>query len=258
MKHRVIFVLVIVALAATLLSIKQRSQKPEGISKETLEAKLSRLPLTNLDTPDITDPEKKRVRQKRNAQHNSETGSDGRKPPVLNEKLEAVLLDLPLTHHREEPALPIEQSDLVIVATVIDVAAHISEDKTNVYSEATVKVEEVLKGKPPIQPGDVVTTTRKGGAVRLPSGKILRRAALGRNIPEAGCTYLFFLKYRDESEDFSIITAYQLQGGLITPLDGTITLKKGGTFTLFRGYESYAGQATSSLLADVRAAISKL
>jgi len=257
MKSRLILVLLIATLAATLIAVKQSSQKPERLPKETLDEKLLRLPVTDLTASDIADPEKKRLRQIRNAKHNSEAGPDGQKRAVLSERLETVVLDLPLTTHAEEPALPIDQSDVVIVGRVTNVNAYISEDKTTVYSEATVKVEEVLTGESPIQPGDVVTTTRDGGAVRLPSGKILRRGRLGRNIPEASRTYLFFLDYLDEIKDFSIITAYELSEGVVTPLDGTITIHRGGRFTLFRGYESYAGQAASILLADVRAAISK-
>ena len=69
------------------------------------------------------------------------------------------------SHAPEEPALPIIQSDAIVIGQVTSAQAHLSSDKTNVYSEFVVRVNDVLKsdrfGLPGV--GGFITTTRPGG-----------------------------------------------------------------------------------------------
>jgi hypothetical protein len=63
-----------------------------------------------------------------------------------------------------------------------------------------------------IQSGDSVDVQRYGGAIRLPSGKVLFRALRDFSMPLVGKRYLLFLKYDPSTEDFHIVTGYQLDG----------------------------------------------
>lgn len=260
MRHSSFILLLVVAIfaTATILAFKAPNRfDPRPQSKETLEERLKRLPITDFDAPEPIDAEKKLLRQARNSRHNSSVTPEGVKPPVLSEIMETVLVDLPLSNQRQEPPIPVAQSNAVVIGTVRDTRAYLSGDKTGVYSEIVISVEDVLKTdtRCSLRSGDTIDAERWGGAVRFPSGKILRRAFLGRGIPISGHRYLLFLTYNEDGKDFSIVTGYELTRDQVVPLDGTATLEKGGRFEQFSGYEAYAGTPLTSFLAEVRAAI---
>ncbi len=221
---------------------------------ETIADKLARLPIAKVNAPEPIDPEEKFLRDIRNARHNSPLDSEKH---VLTEKMEPILLDLPLSDQRPAPALPVTMSDAIVLGSVTEVRAFLSDDKTKIYSEARIQAEDILKELPSseLAPGSFLEAERSGGAIEFPSGKVLRRISLGRNIPQVGHRYLFFLTYHKDGRDFSILTAYEITADQICPLDGTADLEKGGHFPQFRNYEMYAGTPVSNFLAQVRAAI---
>jgi hypothetical protein len=148
-------------------------------------------------------------------------------------------------------ALPFSYSDVVLIGGVLDAKAHLSNDRTGIYSEFGVQVQEVLKNSTsnPIHAGDVISLERFGGAVRFPSGVIQRYETVGQGMPTAGGVYLFFLKQM-EPPDFSIITGYQLDAELVSPLDGTVVEQGNGSFP----FDIYQGVDRSSFLRLARAA----
>jgi hypothetical protein len=98
----------------------------------------------------------------------------------------------------------------------------LSDDRRDIYSEFTVSVQEVStisSAERHIQSGDSVAVERHGGAVRLPSGKVLRRALRDFSMPLVGKRYLLFLKYDPSTEGFHIVTGYQLDGRHTYSLD---------------------------------------
>jgi hypothetical protein len=171
--------------------------------------------------------------------------------------MEPVVLHGSWSHQPDEPAIPASSSDAVVTGTINDVNAYISTDRTTVYSEVTLNIEEVLKQDPsyPLVAGLTLSAERPGGAVRFPSGKILRRGNLGRNIPEAGRRYLLFLKYNEDGKDFSIVTGYQFLDNRVLPLDGTADIDKGRNGPPFGAYERNRGAEVSAFLKNVRSVI---
>lgn len=113
------------------------------------------------------------------------------------------------------PALPVLRSSAIVVGEVINAEAHLSDDNTNIYSEFTVHVEDVLKsvnGKP--LGNETIIVERLGGRVRMPSGKIVISMVDHQEMPQKNKRYVFFLK-----EDFRLITAYELRNDKVFPLD---------------------------------------
>jgi len=264
MRRNILLLVLAVISAATFLTTKslitngQRSQTSQP-TKETLDERLSRLPITDFTAPEPADPEMRRLRRARNKRNNI-SGVPEELKRVLNDNMEPVLLHLTWTHQPDEPAIPASNSDAIVTGTVKEVKAYVSTDRTTVYSEVTLNIEEVLKRPPghPLASGLTLSAERQGGAVRFPSGKILRRGSLGRNIPEAGRRYLLFLKYNEDGEDFSIVTGYQLLDNRVLPLDGEGDLEKGGNGPPFRNYERYRNAEAVTFLNEVRAAINAL
>ena len=118
------------------------------------------------------------------------------------------------------PALPTAKSDLVVVGEVTQAEAQLSEDETNIYSEFTIQISEVLKNDSPstLAAGNSVVVERLGGRVRLPSGKVVVSRIDKQDLPRIGKRYVLFLT-KDKDGDFHILTGYELRDGKVFPLD---------------------------------------
>lgn len=118
------------------------------------------------------------------------------------------------------PAIPAGKSDGIVIGKVKSGKAFLSDDKTGIYSEFTIYIEQVLKSNSFTQEGQEIVAERAGGAVRFPSGKVQRiEVYKGQEMPQIETSYIFFLKKLDNERDFSILTAYRLQGEMVEPLD---------------------------------------
>lgn len=156
--------------------------------------------------------------------------------------------ELPLNNHwnwRLSGPLPSPESDAVILCIVLDAKAYLSNDRTGVYSEFSVRVDEVLKDNKslPIQKDDSIAVEREGGAVQFSSGRLQRYAIASQNMPLVGGEYLLFLKLNAEGGDFTLLTGYQLRKGRVFPLD---------SLDLFA---SFNGASRESFLTSVRESI---
>jgi len=140
--------------------------------------------------------------------------------PELGEQSDPDLVGGGSSHFSRDP-LPFSQSAAVVVGQVTAGQAHLSDDKREIYSEFNVSVQEALtvSSARHIQSGDSVDVERYGGALRLPSGKVLFRAFRDFSMPLVGKRYLLFLKYDPNTEDFHIVTGYQLDGEHTYKLD---------------------------------------
>jgi hypothetical protein len=127
------------------------------------------------------------------------------------------------------PAFPVEKSAAVVIGRVTKAAAHLSENKTNIYSEFEVQIDEVLKNDgSSIASGSSLIVERAGGRVKLPSGKLVVSIVEHQQLPEVGRQYLLFLTHESplfgepNKEDFFILTAYEFRDGRVFPLDKTL------------------------------------
>ena len=139
--------------------------------------------------------------------------------PELGENSQT-LWDLPESHFQKSP-MPFDTSDAVVVGTVTAGQSYLSNDKRNIYSEFKLKLLETIKTPiaPYLRARDTIDIQRKGGAIRLPSGKVVVRAALVDSMPQVGKRYLLFLKYDQGAEDYAVLTGYLLDGNEVYCLD---------------------------------------
>ncbi|HEY7415507.1 MAG TPA: hypothetical protein VH593_09965 [Ktedonobacteraceae bacterium] len=146
------------------------------------------------------------------------------------------------------PALPVAQSDTIVVGSVTGSHAFLSNDKHVVYSEFYLQVEQMLKdGTQNINLGDVITTTRYGGIVRFPSGRKYVYRLSRQAWPATGSRYVLFLR-RNQSGDFDILTGYEIRNGEAEPLDGS---DKGHPLQ----FQKYAGTPEAAFLEEIRTTI---
>lgn len=166
------------------------------------------------DKQDLPDPEKNAKRKEKQKRYNDGELVDSRGDPGVDEAA------LTLEPHFTLPALPVAESEIVVVGTIGTAQAHLSESKLNVFSEFTLAVEDVLKSKiQGVAQGSVLTIDRVGGHVKYPNGHRILFRITGLNMPQIGGRYLLFLTSTHNKEDISILTGYQLTPDGAIPLD---------------------------------------
>lgn len=154
---------------------------------------------------------------------------------AFNEDHPIDMLNNPVSHGGTGP-LPAYPSHGVLSGVVISKQAFISNDKTAVYSEFEMKIDEVFKGNSSdLAAGRSVRFTRRGGKVRLPSGKVLVRGGGAETMPEIGGRYVMFLRFDPQSESYWLLTGHEIRNGTVYPLDSMGTSTKPKEFAVFQG-----------------------
>ncbi len=258
MKERKFLLLAVLAATIIIAGVVLRAQDKNDTSRpgtEKVKERLSKWPVVDYDSPELSEPEKRAKRREKNKAFNSPNRMkfDPASPldrGALNNDWEFGLAS----------TLPAMQSVAIIIGEVTEAQAYLSEDKTNIYSEFTVRVEEVLKndGAGSINAGELVVTERQGGRVRFPAGRIENSRVAGQNPPEAGLRYVFFLGFNPYDAGTKsltgprgnmsrhILTAYEIRENRIYPLD----------FATGKDFREHQGKDAASFLDAIRRSLS--
>jgi len=143
-------------------------------------------------------------------------------------------------------------SSTIIVGKVTDAHAYLSNDQSDIYSEFTLCIDQVLKngGDSAVRPGDSISVERKGGRLRFPSGKVVASITNHQQLPRVGRRYVLFLTHAfpmgGEIPDFYILTGYELTNSHVYPLD---TVAPTHPFNIYKGVDE------SVFLSELRDAI---
>jgi len=95
----------------------------------------------------------------------------------------------------DQPELPVDSADTIIIGSVSKVQPYLSEDGTRVYTEFSVLPLEIFKNAKGLllATGSVITLYQMGGAVRLTSGAVVHLDVRGLPAPPAqNQRYVFF------------------------------------------------------------------
>lgn len=151
------------------------------------------------------------------------------------------------------PALPVAKSDLVLIGEVTDAQAYLSNDKTAVYSEFTIRVDEALKNISNITlgQGSSLIAERQGGRVRFPSGHTTLQLVRGQGMLRVGRRYTLFLTHNNQDQSTSILTGYELRTGRVFPIDNPA----GGQHPVASVYKE---ADETAFLNDLRAAVANV
>ena len=241
--HRLTWFLLLMIVGTLGLTSARYKQAARDSSKDSdyakqLQARRLRFPTADYDEGDLTDPKRnERLKQKKARKNDFKLVA--RNPPAWQTERVAINeggLDF--------PALPVSQSEYIILGKVTGAEAHVSENKKNVYSEFKVTIEKVLKtASSSIFQGTEITVDRVGGFVRYPNGRSVLYRLADTNMPLVGERYLLFLTSKNQ-QDISILTAYEL-GATVTPLDESPQ------------FEKYRGVAEVTLLQKVQDSLDK-
>ena len=145
-------------------------------------------------------------------------------------------------------ALPTELSNCVVLGHVQSAKAFVTPDRKGVYSEFSIVVDSVVgqDSTQHIAPGSTLLGIRGGGTVVFPSGHQRKVLFEGIGYPKIGPQYLLFLRLQPNSDDYGILTAYELSNGKAYPLDD------GKPFT------RYDGVHQASLIRSVNARLGRV
>lgn len=123
-----------------------------------------------------------------------------------------------------EIGIPVSDSTAIVIGTVASGKCFINSDRTFVYTDYQVKLDQILKpdaGRN-LQIGDTVTASRPGGAIHFPSGHVTNVLNVGHGLPEIGAQYILFLwRAIPEFDEYEIIidSGYDLKDGRVYALD---------------------------------------
>lgn len=250
MKSRLTFLLCIgVFLVISLVAsvFRGNSQRTTDTNRRP-QVDFSQFPIVDFDSPAPSDASLRTRRANKSKKYNN------RSQAKISE-----LLDVRFNVNEELgklPALPVDQSSMIVVGEILSASAFLSEDKTSVYSEFEVRVETIFKNNSTqeLKPNDLVSIERIGGRVRFPSGKIFITAVDHQDMPRAGSRYVLFLTNKflgtyESDEDFNLLMGYELKAGKVFPLD-KVTSK--------HPISLYSKADESILLADLSSAVGKL
>lgn len=142
-------------------------------------------------------------------------------------------------------ALPFAESDTIIIGTVTQAQAHLSNDKTGIYSDFDVKVDQIVKkADPSLMVGTALSAERYGGIVRFRAGSTQKHEVNGQGMPIVGRRYLLFLKRLDRELNFKIVTGYDVTEQIVSPLDGAEVEEGNQQFP----FDKYRGHDVSAFL----------
>ena len=239
------FILAVIAMGTVGLC----AQTPKNGQANALKVKEDKLPIVNFDTPG---PGNANEKARRNAKGKRFDGSS----LVAEPHPEAGAKGILDSWMQSLPALPVAASDAIVMGEITNAQAYLSPDKTGVYTEYTVRVDEVLKQSSAAQPasGGLVDVQREGGRVQFPSGRVQSYITHYQGVPVTGQRYVLFLKRNEQADVFIILTGYEQRDGKVYPLDGVDLLQGASELPQFAAYK---GVEEATFSKDLRGALAR-
>ncbi|MGD0841951.1 MAG: hypothetical protein ABSA32_12415 [Candidatus Acidiferrales bacterium] len=120
---------------------------------------------------------------------------------------------------RGTPLIPLKESTVAVAGEVSRIQPFLSEDRTHIYTEISVRIEEAFKSAPNFESssGQTIVVDQIGGAVRMPSGQIVQDGTqidfLGRT--RVGGRYVLFASAIHQGKDLTLIRGYELRDGQV-------------------------------------------
>lgn len=236
-----------VFVVSVLLTATASSRRVQVKQHQSDAPNFENFPIVDFEAKEPTEPKVKTARNAKARKYSKKYGGE------INEELHQIFTtsdwDLRL------PALPVARSAAIFSGTIVSAQAHLTPDKTGVFSEFAFQVESILKSDPKrtVVAGETISVERSGGRVRMPSGKIVVSWTNHQNMPKAGSRYVLFLTHDfetagDTGDDFYLLTGYELHNDKVTPLDSSTKPE----------VLAYKGATESSFLEDLFNALKSL
>lgn len=244
-----VFLVVVATIVTSMKSLHTQGQDKQNLTnqdkKDSSEQErqrkefYSQFPTADYDAPDETESEKKAKRKLKNKRYDNLSSLVNNELPA-DEGEERMLV----RHFDSIAGLPANESEIIVIGEVLDAKAFVSNNKKGVYSEFTVRADEILKNSSTsLTQGNLISVDREGGFVQYKNGKKRLYRIGGTEMPRVGRRYVLFLKNPEKSENYDVITGYELITDGIANLDGS------------EQFRAYRGMDESAFIKAVREAI---
>jgi hypothetical protein len=220
-RYVTILVVVIFALVASAQSPPKPVQKPQDDDLKT--SKHSGLPPKGEFIDNQTQSESLTERDSRRKRE--ERFKNTYKTPIVDPGDKETQGLVVIRDYAEPPnPIPAARSDAVVIGTILGGKAFVSQDRTYVYSDYQVRVDQVLKqdATANLFVGGLLVASRGGGTIHFPSGHLQHFLNHGEGMPIAGAQYVLFLCKADPAvREYQIFVpgAYELRNGRVYALD---------------------------------------
>ena len=175
----------------------------------------SKYPTADYNAPEITNTAERQERIIKNRRYD-------KKLSVITSPAPDDIAAISSDAESEPAAIPFAESKLIIIGEILSSKAFLSNEKKGIYSEYSVRIQDILKEdkQKKWQLDETITMDRAGGVVCYPNGQKMLYRNDWQNFPEVNGRYVIFLANDDEqNSNYSLLTAYRLQDGKITALD---------------------------------------
>lgn len=133
------------------------------------------------------------------------------------------IIDYTIVGSPDPRGIPVSGSTATLLGTVTGGSTFISKDHTYVYTDYSVRIDQILADKTPsLSVGSQIVVAREGGAIHYPSGHITNVLMQGHGFPEVGAQYvLFVLKPIPNFPEYEMTldSGYLIKNGRVYPLD---------------------------------------
>ena len=234
-----LLLLITIAIAVVFITLANRQERASSLSRQQTDREgkqvvIDRFLRNKVALPDVDyTAAESRVEAQSKLRKVRAKRYNGRWTPFAKQREDTVEITAIEESLVSLPALPVAESDAVVVGTIKDARGYLSEDKSGAFSEYAVEVTEALKA-PANLTGSQIIADRIGARVILPKGRTILYWDPQKGTPEVGHRYVLFLNYHPEGDDYSILTGYELINGHATPLD------RDQTFAIFDSNEETA------------------
>jgi hypothetical protein len=188
------------------------------------------------------DSERRQIREKRYVESHFKREPFVDPGLLVNGKQEThniTIIDYSIVGSPDPKGIPVSGSTATIVGTVTGGGAFITKDKSYVYTDYTVRVDQLLADKAAsLSVGSEIVVAREGGAIHYPSGHVTNVLIQGHGFPEVGAQYvLFLLKPIPNSPEYEMAldSGYQIKNGRVYPLDDVNSQYVGVDYPEFLG-----------------------
>ena len=196
------------------LSINAQVTEPKSSQEQPTMEYLCQSLVVNYDLPESADLEEREKRKLKNKRYDNRGWvSRNPNPESVGRSCDDCVSD--------PPAMPTLESDFIIIGEIISGTAFLSTDKSGIYTEYAVRIEEVIKGggSNKAELKDSVMVDRAGGCVKYPNGQKMFYIMSGPSLPRVGNRYVLFLNNTDKSPNYNILVGYRLLNGRVVPID---------------------------------------
>jgi hypothetical protein len=227
-------VLALLLFASGLLVVQHTFARKQGAQNPKPVRPRMDLPVTTLQSSDTATIDELETR--RRMRYNS-----SQKATIDEQKIATCSLPIISANMGD---LPLNRTDTIVMGSVTTARAVLSADRTNIFSQFTVQIENTIKGSVPSR---TITLERHGGAVVLDSGARIERGGCYNRMPAIGHAYIFFLQSQPDTDDFKIITAFEIKNDTVYALDGTDS----STDETMKEFKRFDGKTTEAFLNQI-------